>query len=181
MTRLGLAALLALSAAPALACGGNPVCTVVDPTGTPLNIRIGPAGPVIGTARNGTKLEFIDHQTVRGQKWARVGRYDPNASIFDVDAGIVFADYLVCEGRLDRARPEAEVKCTVADPTGTPLNIRDKPNGRIMGSVRNGTVLRAAGLQMHNGRRWALVNKLPADNAIGWVFDAYMKCQEDTH
>ena len=32
-------------------------------------------------------------------------------------------------------------KCEVADPTGTPINVRAKPNGRIVGTLRNGSVI----------------------------------------
>lgn len=32
-------------------------------------------------------------------------------------------------------------RCTVSDPTGTPLNLRSSPNGRIIRKLRNGTVL----------------------------------------
>jgi hypothetical protein len=166
-------------AAPALACGGNPVCTVKDPTGTPLNIRAAPAGRIIGSAKNGTRLEFIDHQMVGGQRWARVGRYEPSATVLEMDGGVVFANYLRCERPLGAARPDNMVLCTVADPTGTPLNIRAAPNGAIVGTLRNGTRLRVTGLDAQSGRPRAQVTRLPADNAICWVFDAYMKCQED--
>ena len=29
--------------------------------------------------------------------------------------------------------------CKVTDPTGTPLNVRDTPNGKKVGTLRNGT------------------------------------------
>ncbi len=32
-------------------------------------------------------------------------------------------------------------KCYVKDPTGTPLNLRSSPNGRVIAKLRNGTVL----------------------------------------
>lgn len=31
--------------------------------------------------------------------------------------------------------------CVVADPTGTPLNARDVPDGRVVGTLRNGTAV----------------------------------------
>jgi hypothetical protein len=33
---------------------------------------------------------------------------------------------------------KAERVCQVTDPTGTPLNVRDRPNGRIINALRNG-------------------------------------------
>lgn len=32
-------------------------CTVIDPTGTPLNVRSGPNGQIVGTLRKGAKVE----------------------------------------------------------------------------------------------------------------------------
>lgn len=171
----------ALLAGPAFACGGAPVCTVKDPTGTPLNIRLSPAGKVLGTARNGTKLEFIDHQIIGRQKWARVARYDPVNAALEMDGGYAFAPYLRCERSLSQASPDVPVVCVVADPTRTPLNIRTQPNGEIVGTVRNGTRLRVSATRTVNGKQWAMVGREPADNAIGWVFDSYMKCEEDSH
>ena len=39
--------------------------------------------------------------------------------------------------------------------------------------------MRAAGQKMHKGKRWLYVEKWSGDNAVGWVFDAYMSCAED--
>ena len=44
-------------------------------------------------------------------------------SIFTITAGMGVA--------------HAEQVCKVTDPTGTPLNIRDKPNGKIINKLRN--------------------------------------------
>ena len=41
-------------------------CVVHDPTGTPLNLRAGPSGPIIGTLRNGTPVVATD---VHGIWW----------------------------------------------------------------------------------------------------------------
>ena len=32
-------------------------------------------------------------------------------------------------------------RCKVTDPTGTPLNVRAKPNGKITGTLANGTLV----------------------------------------
>ena len=37
------------------------------------------------------------------------------------------------------------IVCIVSDPTGTPLNVRATPNGRIIGSLSNGTRVQAGG------------------------------------
>src|SRR5688572_16419258 len=104
---------VALTIPVALACEGPPVCTVVDPTGTPLNVRTGPNDTIIGALKNGMKIEVIEHQEADGQRWALVASY---SSAW----GYVFADYLDCSGS-----DEYGEICVVKDPTGTPLNVRD--------------------------------------------------------
>jgi hypothetical protein len=67
----------------------------------------------------------------------------------------------------------------VADPTGTPLNVRSEPGGEIVGSWVNGINVRATERKTHQGKPWVAVERLAEDNAIGWVFDPYLKCEED--
>lgn len=69
--------------------------------------------------------------------------------------------------------------CTVVDPTGTPLNIREEPNGKILGTWANGVRVRPYDEKSHNGKLWYAVERIADDNAIGWVFDPYLKCEED--
>lgn len=169
----------------ALACGGAPVCSVKDPTGTPLNIRLSPNGAVVGTAKNGTELMFIEHREVDGQLWALVERFEAGELAADFDGAWVFADYLDCKVATTGLPDEpysgtaAPIPCTVADPTSTPLNARAEPGGEVFATLRDGTVVRAAARRMHEGKAWLYVEKWSGDNAVGWVFDAYMACAED--
>jgi Bacterial SH3 domain len=170
----------------ALACGGAPICTVADPTGTPLNIRLSPNGPVIGSAKNGTPLAFIEHREVDGKTWALVERFNDGELAADFDGAWVFGAYLDCKGTTlglpkDPYSGAAAdpVSCTVADPTGTPLNTRAEPGGEIFATLRNGTVVRAIAQTRHDGKQWVFVEKWTGDNAVGWVFDAYMACEEE--
>jgi hypothetical protein len=91
------------SAGIALACGGAPICTVADPTGTPLNIRLSPNGPVVGTATNGTELMFVEHREVDGQLWALVERFHEGEMVTDFDGAWVFGAYLDCADGADGA------------------------------------------------------------------------------
>lgn len=156
-----------LASGSALACGGQPVCTVVDPTGTPLNVRAGPNGQILSTLRKGSVVEFIEHQEHQGKRWALVARYGEAW-------GWVFGAYLNCSGS-----DELGKICTVADPTGTPLNIREEPNGRILGTWENGVRVRPYDQQTVNGKAWYAVERYAEDNKAGWVFDAYLACEED--
>lgn len=67
--------------------------------------------------------------------------------------------------------------CMVADPTGTPLNVRRFPNGPIVGRVRNGQIVVVRGITRDDrGRPWALL--FSSDGAsIGYVFREYISCR----
>jgi hypothetical protein len=185
MAAMGVA-LIAGGSVPAAACGGPPICTVKDPTGTPLNVRLSPKGKILSNLKNGQQVEVIDHQEIGGKRWARIGRFSAGELASDAEGGWVFADYLRCKGDV-KALPGdwtdynegLGLSCTVRDPTGTPLNVRGEPGGPIWASVRNGTVLRAALRKTHKGKSWVYVSKWGGDNAIGWVFDPYLVCEED--
>ena len=169
--RLKLAAatmITALAIGPAMACDGPPVCTVQDPTTTDLNVRDGPNGKILMTLKDGQQVEVLEHREVKGQRWALVAKFEA------AGAGWVFGSYVKC-------RPDGENVdlCTVKDPTGTPLNVREEPNGPIYGQFRNGVKVRKLDTKMHNGKEWILVERIPEDNVAGWVFDPYLKCEED--
>jgi hypothetical protein len=168
-TALSTAFFVALTIPVALACEGPPVCTVVDPTGTPLNVRTGPNDTIIGALKNGMKIEVIEHQEADGQRWALVASY---SSAW----GYVFADYLDCSGS-----DEYGEICVVKDPTGTPLNVRDEPMGTINGTWDNGIRVRPYDTVEHDGKLWRAVERFSDDNAVGWVFDPYLSCEEDGH
>ncbi|MGL4490047.1 MAG: SH3 domain-containing protein [Rhizobiaceae bacterium] len=165
----GFAFALAVSLTPSLvfACEGTPVCTVVDPTGTPLNVRAGPNGKILSTLKKGSKVQFIEHREESGKKWALISKYGE-------DGGWLFAAYLKCEG----ADQYGEI-CTVADPTGTPLNVREEPNGAIYGTYENGVRVRPYEEKTVKGKKWVAVERFAEDNTAGWVFDPYLKCEED--
>ncbi|WP_429129075.1 SH3 domain-containing protein [Ensifer sp. 4252] len=67
-----------------------------------------------------------------------------------------------------------DVSCVVADPTGTPLNVRTEPNGRIVMTLANGSKVRRVGERRQAGKGWALVSSVAGE--LGWVFAAYLDC-----
>ncbi len=84
----------------------------------------------------------------------------------------VFTSFAIA-GNAQRGKPE--VPCTVSDPTGSPLNVRVSPNGRIIGKLNNGThvmIPAASGDEWTNiwkkkGRKWIYV---------GVVIGRYLDC-----
>ena len=64
--------------------------------------------------------------------------------------------------------------CVVADPTGTPLNLRSAPHGSVLSTLRNGTAVAIVEERALAGKRWAKVTA--ADGTLGWVFASYLDC-----
>jgi hypothetical protein len=78
----------------------------------------------------------------------------------------------------------AQLQCPralVNDPTGTPLNVRDAPNGKkIIGRYQNGAGVRIVRYSPDKNKTWVLVapdsrlDKTPQ----GWVLTANLTCAE---
>ena len=68
--------------------------------------------------------------------------------------------------------------CRVADPTGTPLNVRTAPNFKVVGTLANGA--RVEILQTvtgDDGKAWAFVADAADGRAHGWVFRSFLDCR----
>jgi hypothetical protein len=70
--------------------GADLVCTVADPTGTPLNVRTSPNGPVVNRFRNGTSVIIHDRQ---GQ-WAFAEGYDWASNDNMIGEGWIYFPYV---------------------------------------------------------------------------------------
>ncbi len=75
-----------LAASPALAAGE---CLVDDPTGTPLNVRSAPNGPILTTLPNGARVEVLEETKHGGKRWLFV-------SLAGERLGWIFGAYVVC-------------------------------------------------------------------------------------
>lgn len=71
--------------------------------------------------------------------------------------------------------------CVVADPTGTLLNLRDTPNGAIVGEIHNGVWVKATDRMTSRGKPWVHIHDSDRNGTLGaplgWVFAAYLKCR----
>lgn len=65
--------------------------------------------------------------------------------------------------------------CIVADPTGTPLNVRSSPNGTIIGALHNGTTVLPITAVTVNGKHWFKVEPV-GPGKTGWVFFDHLEC-----
>lgn len=69
----------------------------------------------------------------------------------------------------------AQSGCVVADPSGTPLNLRDAPNGAILQTLRNGTQVTILRTTTLAGKPWALIANASGQQ-LGWVYRRYVNC-----
>jgi hypothetical protein len=77
--------------------------------------------------------------------------------------------------RKDASRTSKK-SCVIADPTGTPLNVRSRPNGSILGSLFNDREVFITDMAEVGGRKWAKVVPL-GEGKAGWVFRDYLTCK----
>jgi hypothetical protein len=67
-------------------------CKVMDPTGTPLNVRTAPNGSIIGSLPNGMLVSITDRsEDQRGKPWAYISRYSDGEPL-----GWVFREFISC-------------------------------------------------------------------------------------
>jgi hypothetical protein len=68
----------------------------------------------------------------------------------------------------------ASGRCKVTDPTGTPLNVRDRQKN-IIGTLRNGIVVHILEEGFDDrGKPWVLVTA--QNGRIGWVYREFISC-----
>jgi len=68
-------------------------------------------------------------------------------------------------------------RCKVTDPTGTPLNVRESPNGKIVGTLANGALVAIVEAKdAANGKPWVKIVDAKTYKPIGWVFREFVSC-----
>jgi hypothetical protein len=68
-------------------------------------------------------------------------------------------------------------RCTVTDPTGTPLNVRESPNGKIVGTLADGALVAIVeSKDAANGKPWVKIVGAKTKQPISWVFREFVSC-----
>ena len=76
---------------------------------------------------------------------------------------------------------QAENVCKVTDPTGTPLNVRDQPGGRVINSLRSGREVYIEDIAYDDrGRPWAKISGYYNGQyrVWGWVIREFISCYD---
>ena len=72
----------------------------------------------------------------------------------------------------------AGAACIVADPTGTPLNVRLAPYAASLGTIENGVpVLIRETTYDSKGQPWVHIVQAGSGSEIGWVYRKYLDCR----
>jgi hypothetical protein len=75
------------------------------------------------------------------------------------------------------SRDVSGANCFIADPTGTPLNIRTSPNGKIVRTITNGEHVRILDQARDpHGKQWVYIADV-GSQPLGWVFREYLVCR----
>jgi len=71
---------------------------------------------------------------------------------------------------------EAQERCLVTNPIGGPLEVSLAPNGRIIGVVPNGTLVKVIDRSTQKGKDWVYVELIATQIRLGWVFREFLNC-----
>ena len=110
-------------------------------------------------------LMRVERQPVRYQLDFECGNRGNRQLVSDPVSGHISIDEV----------PRSKKACVVADPTGTPLNVRNRPNGPILGALANDNQVFITDVTEVGGRKWAKVVPL-GEGKTGWVFQDYLTC-----
>jgi uncharacterized protein len=164
---------------------GNSVaeCQVMDPTGTPLNVRTSPDGNIVATLSNGLRVVILDHASRRGKDWVYIGNANDRAPI-----GWVFENYLDCSGRTtvqapgtaEQPQPQSYWFVANTEPPDAYLALRTAPysqGGHRMAMMPNGTLLQV--LERRPDRWWLV--RVVGTGQQGWALSSqgdriYIEC-----
>ena len=83
------------------------------------------------------------------------------------------------EAEVAQLSRNAETVCKVTDPTGTPLNVRNHPNGKVINALKNGRNVYIEEFAYDSqGRPWAKISSYHRGRykLWGWVFREFISC-----
>lgn len=78
-----------------------------------------------------------------------------------------------------KAQAQMNIPCIVNDTSGTPLNVRATPGGKIVSKLKNGTKVIVVNAADGDGPGWSQVSVLRKGKRVilGWVSSRYLNCE----
>jgi hypothetical protein len=96
-----LVAILSLAFMGSFDAWAQPACHILDPTGTPLNVRTAPNGTILSTVPNGLLVSVIDRASDHaGKRWVYVADTASGRPI-----GWVFRQFIDCSSENNTGQP----------------------------------------------------------------------------
>lgn len=84
---------------------------------------------------------------------------------------------LVSAAQSASTTPVQSRNCVVADPTGTPLNLRTTPNGKVIATIRNGALVTITDDAVDGkGRAWSYIQNDANSIGLGWAIKSFLAC-----
>jgi hypothetical protein len=93
---------------------------------------------------------------------------------------IVGISYLGTESAMSLMLAESipNPPCSANDPTGTPLNLRSKPGGKIVARIKHNTIVEQTDTPIRGNWQEIRVRVgTKQKQVVGWVFKPYLACQ----
>lgn len=85
---------------------------------------------------------------------------------------------LLTAALLTAAPAKAQAVWFVADPTDTPLNVRESPRGPIIGTLQDGVLVEIIEYTRDGrGNPWVLIRPPGMTQIYGWVYSNYIDCR----
>ena len=99
---------------------------------------------------------------------------NPSPTVIAVAPGASSADSSLSYNT-NKSREKSLASCRVNDPNDTYVNLRQTPNGSLIGPVANGTSIQITGYQSDSqGRDWAEV--YTSNKQVGYMFRRMLSC-----
>ncbi|HMS42224.1 MAG TPA: SH3 domain-containing protein [Pyrinomonadaceae bacterium] len=78
-----------------------------------------------------------------------------------------------------KVQAQLNIPCVVNDTSGTPLNVRATPGGRIVSKLKNGTKVIVVNAADGDGPGWSQISVIRKGKRVilGWVTSRYLSCE----
>jgi hypothetical protein len=72
---------------------------------------------------------------------------------------------------------QSSQQCKTTDPSGTPLNVRATPSGKVLRNIANGKFVSIVEHGSDSkGQQWVLISDRQTNEVMGWVFREFVSC-----
>lgn len=78
-----------------------------------------------------------------------------------------------------QTQAQMNIPCVVNDTSGTPLNVRATPGGKIVSKLKNGTKVIVVNAADGDGPGWSQISVFRKGKKVvlGWVSSRYLNCE----